>query len=92
MLRPIRMVAIRGRKLFEEIDRPIGMKIISENSESIEIEAGWAGKLKGFNGLPDGKKVGSGKSVQGKNGVTTSHWQGIFTTTDGINYYLKVLI
>jgi hypothetical protein len=50
------MVAKRGRKLFEEIDRPTGMKIISENSESIEIESGWAGKLKGFNGFPDGKR------------------------------------
>jgi hypothetical protein len=77
------MVAIRGRKLFEEIDRPTGMKIISKNSESVEIEAGWTGELKGFNGFPDGKKVGSGQSVQGKNGVTISHWKGIFTTTGG---------
>jgi len=77
------MVTIEGRKLFEEIDRPTGMKIISKNSESIEIEASWVGDLQGFDGFPDGKKVGSGKSVQGKNGVTISHWQGIFTTTDG---------
>ena len=59
------------------------MKIISKNSESVEIEAGWTGELKGFNGFPDGKKVGSGQSVRGKNGVTISHWQGIFTTTGG---------
>ena len=37
------MVTIGGVKLFEEIDRPTGMKIISKNSESIEIEAGWTG-------------------------------------------------
>lgn len=42
------MVIIGGRKLFEEIDRPTRMKIISENSKSIEIEAEWAGDLKGF--------------------------------------------
>jgi hypothetical protein len=77
------MVAIGGRKLFEEIDRPNGMKIISKNAKSIEIEASWLGELRGFEGFPDGKKVGSGKSIQGKNGVTISHWQGIFTTTDG---------
>ena len=60
------------------------MKIISENSKSIEIDAEWAGELKGFNGFPDGKKVGSGTSVQDKNGVTISHWEGIFTTREGI--------
>ena len=78
------MVTIGGRKLFEEIDRPTRMKIISENSKSIELEAEWTGELKGFNGFPDGKKVGSGTSVQSKNGVTLSHWEGIFTTSDGL--------
>jgi len=83
------MVTIGGRKLFEEIDRPTRMKIISENSKSIEIEAEWDGDLKGFNGFPDGKKVGSGISVQGKNGVTISHWEGIFTTSDGLELSFK---
>jgi len=72
------MVTIGGVKLSEEIDGPARMKVISKNSESIEIEAGWTGDLQGFNGFPDGRKVGSGKSVQGKNGVTISHWQGIY--------------
>jgi len=35
------MITIGGRKLFEEIDRPTGMKITSKDSESVEIEAGW---------------------------------------------------
>jgi hypothetical protein len=83
------MVTIGGRKLFEEIDRPTRMKIISENSKSIEIEAEWAGDLKGFNGFPDGNKVGAGTSVQGKNGVTISHWEGIFTTSDGLELSFK---
>lgn len=83
------MVTIGGRKLFEEIDRPTRMKIISENSKSVEIEAEWAGELKGFNGFPDGKKVGSGTSVQSKNGVTISHWEGIFTTSDGLELSFK---
>lgn len=83
------MVTIGGRKLFEEIDRPTRMKIISENSKSIELEAEWTGELKGFNGFPDGKKVGSGTSVQSKNGVTLSHWEGIFTTSDGLELSFK---
>lgn len=83
------MVTIGGKKLFEEIDRPTRMKIISENSKSVEIEAEWAGELKGFNGFPDGKKVGSGTSVQSKNGVTISHWEGIFTTSDGLELSFK---
>lgn len=45
--------------------------------------AGWTGDLKGFNGFPDGKMVGSGISVQNKNGVTISHWERFFTTNDG---------
>ena len=77
------MVTIGGRKLFEEIDRPTRMKIISENSKSVEIDAEWAGE-QGFNGFPDGQMVGSGTSVQSKNGVTISHWEGIFTTSDGL--------
>lgn len=74
---------IGGKKLFEETDKPAGMKILSEGPEGIEIEASWTGELKGFNGFPDGKKVGSGNSIKGKNGVTISHWQGVFTTIDG---------
>ena len=84
-----RKVVIGGKKLFEEIDRPIGRKILSESSEETEIEASWTGELKGFNGFPDGKKVGSGNSVQGKNGVTISHWQGVFTTSDGQELLFK---
>ena len=76
-------MVIRGKKLFEEIDKPILTKILSESSEETEIEASWSGELKGFNGFPDGKKVGSGNCVKGKNGVTISHWQGVFTTSDG---------
>ena len=63
-------MVIGGKKLFEEIDRPIGRKILSESSEETEIDASWTGEIKGFNGFPDGKKVGSGNSVQGSNGVT----------------------
>jgi hypothetical protein len=83
------MVTMAGRKLFEEIDTPTGMRVISKNSKSLEIQANWVGELVGFNGFPDGRKVGSGKSVQGKNGVTISHWQGIFTTTSGDRLLFK---
>jgi hypothetical protein len=77
------MITLGGRKLFEEIDKPTRMKILSENAEAIEMEASWTGDLKGFNGFPDGKLVGSGSSMQNKNGVTISHWEGFFTTNDG---------
>jgi hypothetical protein len=33
--------------------------------------------------------VGSGISVQGKSGVTISHWQGVFTTSDGQELLFK---
>ena len=56
------MVTIGARKLFEEIDRSTEMRILSENSEAIEIEASWVGDLKSFNGSPDGNAVGPGSS------------------------------
>ena len=37
-----------GRKLFKEIDKPIGYKIIDENSYGIENEASWNGIIKGY--------------------------------------------
>ncbi|MGE5862605.1 MAG: hypothetical protein ACM31H_02430 [Nitrososphaerales archaeon] len=74
-----------GRKLFEEIDKPIGYKIINENSYGIESEASWNGVIKGYNGFPDGKNIGSGNSFQGKNGVIISNWEGVFTTIDDDN-------
>ena len=75
-------MSIIGRKLFEEVDKPPGFRIVSESPEEIEAEASWIGEINGFNGFPDGKKVGSGRSLQGANGVTISNWQGIFTTND----------
>ena len=71
-----------GRKLFEEIDKPIGYKIIDKNSFGIENEASWTGIIKGYNGFPDGKNIGSGNSFQGSNGVIISNWEGVFTIND----------
>jgi hypothetical protein len=71
-----------GRKLFEEIDKPIGYKIINENSYDIESEASWNGTIKGYNGFPNGKNIGSGNSIKVKNGVIISNWEGVFTTND----------
>jgi hypothetical protein len=72
-----------GRKLFEEIDKPIGYKIIDKNSFGVESEASWTGIIKGYNGFPDGKNTGSGNSFQGPNGVIISNWEGVFTTNEG---------
>jgi hypothetical protein len=69
-----------GKKLFEETDKPIGYKIINENSFGIESEASWTGIIKGYNDFPDGKNIGSGNSFQGPNGVIISNWEGMFTT------------
>ena len=71
-----------GKKLFEEIVIPIGYKIIYENSYGVESEASWNGIIKGYNGFPDGKNIGSGNSFQGTNGVIISNWEGVFTTND----------
>ena len=72
-----------GRKLFDEIDKPIGYKIIDKNSFGIESEASWNGIVKGYNGFPDGKNVASGNSFEGKNRVIISNWEGVFTTNEG---------
>jgi len=71
-----------GRKLFEEIDKSIGYKIIDKNSFGIESEASWNGIIKGYNGFLDGKNVGSGNSFQGTIGVIISNWEGVFTSND----------
>ena len=72
-----------GRKLFDEIDKPIGYKMVYENSYGLESEASWNGIVKGYNGFPDGKNVASGNSFEGKNRVIISNWEGVFTTNEG---------
>ena len=72
-----------GRKLFDEIDRPIGYKMVYENSYGLESEASWNGIVKGYNGFPDGKNVASGNSFEGKNRVIISNREGVFTTNEG---------
>jgi hypothetical protein len=50
------MITIGGRKLFEKIDRPKGMKNYLKKFR-ISRNTGWLDrKLKGFNGFSDGKK------------------------------------
>jgi hypothetical protein len=71
-----------GRKLFDEIDKPIGYKLVYENSYGRESEASWNGIVKGYNGFPDGKNVASGNSFEGKNRVIISNWEGVFTTNE----------
>jgi hypothetical protein len=72
-----------GRKLFDEIDKPIGYKMIYENSYGLESEASWNGIVKGYNGFPEGNNVASGSSFEGKNRVIISNWEGVFTTNEG---------
>jgi hypothetical protein len=72
-----------GRKLFDEIDKPIGSNMVDENSFGQESEVSWNGIVKGYNGFPDGKNVASGNSFEGKNRVIISNWEGVFTTNEG---------
>ena len=74
---------VTGRKLFDEIDKPIGYKMVYENSYGLESEASWNGIVKGYNGFHDGKNVASGNSFEGKNRVIISNWEGVFTTNEG---------
>jgi hypothetical protein len=80
-----------GKKLFDEIDKPIGYKKVYENSYGLEIEASWDGIINGYNGFPDGKNVGSGNSFEGKNGIIISNWEGVFTTNEGEQLTFKGL-
>ena len=74
---------VMGRKLFDEIDKPIGSNMVDENSFGQESEVSWNGIVKGYNGFPDGKNVASGNSFEGKNRVIISNWEGVFTTNEG---------
>jgi hypothetical protein len=73
-----------GRKLFEEIDKPTGSKIVFENKKEgmVERESTWTGDIKGYNSFPSGTAVGSGRSFIHTNGITISHWEGVFNTED----------
>ena len=78
-----------GRKLFEEIDKPIESKIVLENKKEgiTERESSWTGDIKGYNSFPSGKAVGSGHSyIHHDNGITISHWQGEFRTESKEEY------
>jgi hypothetical protein len=73
-----------GRKLFEEIDKPTESKIVSDNKKEgvIERESTWTGDIKGYDSFPSGIASGSGRSFIHNNGITISHWQGVFNTED----------
>ena len=73
-----------GRKLFEEIDKPIESKVVFENKKEgmIERESTWTGDIKGYTPFPSGRAAGSGRSFIHDNGITISHWEGIFSAED----------
>ena len=48
----------------------------------IERESTWTGDIKGYNSFPSGTAVGSGRSFIHTNGITISHWEGVFNTED----------
>lgn len=51
-----------GSKLFEEVDKPIGNKIVFEDKQEdvVKRETTWTGDIKGHNSFPSGKASGSG--------------------------------
>ncbi len=74
-----------GRRLFEEIDKATGSKVIAANDANslTERESTWTGNIKGYNSFPSGIINGSGRSyIHGDSGVTISHWEGVFDTDD----------
>ena len=73
-----------GRKLFEEIDRPTGSKIVFENNEEgvVERESTWTGDIKGYDSFPSGRANPSGRSFIHNNGITISDWEGALNTED----------
>jgi hypothetical protein len=74
-----------GRKLFEEVDKPTGTKIVFDDREKglVERESTWTGDIKGYNSFPSGTASGSGSSYTHSNsGITISHWEGVFDTED----------
>ena len=74
------MISI-GRKLFEETDTPTESKIVNEDraNKLIQRQSSWIGDVRGIDPFPSGKASGSGPSFIHENGVTISHWQGVFT-------------
>jgi hypothetical protein len=74
-----------GRKLFEEVDKPTGTKIVFEDKEKdlVERESTWTGDIKGYNSFPSGRASGSGRSyIHSNSCITISHWEGVFDTED----------
>ena len=80
------MISI-GRKLFEEIDTPTGSKVVYEDkvNKLIQRQSSWIGDIRGIDPFPSGKVSGSGPTFIHKNGVTISHWQGVFTLKGDLN-------
>jgi hypothetical protein len=74
-----------GKKLFEEVDKPTGSKVVFEDKDRgvIERESTWTADIKGYNSFPSGIANGSGRSYVHNNGsITISHWEGVFDTPD----------
>jgi hypothetical protein len=74
-----------GTKLFDEIDKPTGSRVVFEDKDKriVERESIWTGDIKGYNSFPSGMANGSGRSyIHGNSGITISHWEGIFDTED----------
>jgi hypothetical protein len=72
-----------GRKLFEEVDKPTGSKVVFEDNDRgiIERESTWTADIKGYNSFPSGIANGSGRSYIHNNGsITISHWEGVLDT------------
>lgn len=78
------MISIEA-KLFEEVDKPEGSKIISPNNddERIERESTWSGQITGFGSFPSGTAQGHGTSTIFKNHISISNWRGILKTSGG---------
>jgi hypothetical protein len=50
----------------------------------IQRQSSWIGDIRGIDPFPSGKVSGSGLSFIHENGVTISHWQGVFTPEEDV--------
>jgi hypothetical protein len=52
-----------GKKLFEELDKPKGSKVVFDDKAKgvVETESTWTGYVKGYDSFPSGIVSGSGR-------------------------------
>lgn len=70
-----------GRKLFEESGKITGFKLIKVHPvEGVTTEVTFMSDVKGVEGFPSGKNLGSGTMTKYPHGIIDATWQGTLMT------------